>query len=59
VRAALRPLHFPLQSAGGSRKDIDACLAFDTAVFEEHAGAAPIREMFDAFKEVYPTEGEG
>jgi len=39
-----------------SRKDIDACLAFDISVFDDHADAAAIRELFDAFHETYQPE---
>lgn len=39
-----------------SRKDTDACLAFDISAFDDHADAVPIRELFDAFRETYQPE---
>ncbi len=41
-----------------SRKDIDACLAFDINDFDGHADAAAIRELFDTFREAYQPEVE-
>ncbi len=41
-----------------SRKDIDACLAFDISAFDGHAAADPIRELFGNFQEAYRTEAE-
>ncbi|MCB0056552.1 MAG: hypothetical protein KDE45_05995, partial [Caldilineaceae bacterium] len=41
-----------------SRKDIDACLAFDISAFDDHAAAEPIRELFGNFQEAYRTEAE-
>ena len=36
-----------------SRKDVDASLAFDISAFDGHASVAPIRELFDAFRETF------
>ncbi|MBK1720308.1 hypothetical protein [Thiocystis violacea] len=41
-----------------SRKDIDACLAFDVSAFDTHAEAVPIRELFDNFQDIYRSEAE-
>ncbi|MET0049657.1 MAG: hypothetical protein ABW095_01080, partial [Candidatus Thiodiazotropha sp.] len=41
-----------------SRKDIDACLAFDISAFDGHADANPIRELFGNFQQAYRTEAE-
>ena len=41
-----------------SQKDIDASLAFDISAFDGHANAAPIRELFDTFRETYQPETE-
>jgi hypothetical protein len=41
-----------------SRKDIDACLAFDISAFDGHADAGPIRELFATFRETYKVEAE-
>jgi hypothetical protein len=41
-----------------SRKDIDACLAFDISAFDDHVDATQIRELFIAFQETYRAEVE-
>ncbi len=41
-----------------SRKDIEACLAFDIGTFDAQANAALIRELFDTFRETYQPEIE-
>lgn len=50
IEAALIHAHY------FSRKDIDACLAFDIAAFDGHANAAPIGELFQSFREVHQAE---
>lgn len=41
-----------------SRKDIDACFAFDINAFDGHIAAEPIRELFCKFQEAYRTTAE-
>ncbi len=39
-----------------SRKDIDACLAFDISAFADHADSEAISDLFDTFRESYQPE---
>ncbi|MEW8549440.1 MAG: hypothetical protein AB2533_03195, partial [Candidatus Thiodiazotropha endolucinida] len=41
-----------------SRKDINACLAFDISFFDGHAEAGAIRELYDAFQDAYSLDEE-
>ncbi len=41
-----------------SRKDIEACFAFNISAFDEHVNAAQIRELFNIFVETYQFEAE-
>lgn len=41
-----------------SQKDVEICLGFDISVFDDHAAADPIRELFNSFQEAYRTDAE-
>lgn len=39
-----------------SQKDIDACLAFDVSMLDDHSDADPMKGLFDSFKDAYKPE---
>lgn len=41
-----------------SRKDIEACFAFDIGIFDAHVNVMQIRELFNTFQETYQFDTE-